>query len=503
MRAKYEFVRGGNEMAGKVFLVGAGPGDMELLTIKGKRLLEEADVVVYDRLVSAEIMDLIPEEAELINVGKNVGDHPVPQHEINRILLREAEAGKKVVRLKGGDPFVFGRGGEELELLAEKGVEFEVVPGITSSISAPAYAGIPVTHRDYCSSVHIITGHGKKDSEVEIDFDALVRLKGTLVFMMSVKTIGRLSAGLMKAGMEKSMPAAVIENGTRAEQRKFVSDLEHIEETVRENKVKSPAVIMVGKVCQLSDSFDWFDTKPLKGRKFIVTQPQRRTSKLDMGLKNLGAETLLYPCIETKYIRPIAPEYEKADVLVFTSREGVASFFDYLFSEEGKDARAVAGKKIAAVGRATARALREYGLTADFIPSVFDGEHLAEEMIEQGFVDKDSNVLMLRAEWGSEDMNKVLDKAGIKYEDYKVYRTFYVNHEPLTNLEEYDYITFTSKSCVYGFVKTQGREDYKGVKALCIGKQTEEAAEQFGFDIIVSDEASIESMIEKVRSEIK
>lgn len=488
-------------MAGKVFLVGAGPGDVELLTIKGKRLLSEADVVVYDRLVSREIMDLIPEAAELINVGKNVGDHPVPQHEINKILLREAKAGKKVVRLKGGDPFVFGRGGEELELLSEEGMEFEVVPGITSSISAPAYAGIPVTHRDFCSSVHIITGHGKKDSKVNIDFDALVRLNGTLVFMMSVSTVGMIAEGLMEAGMDKDMPAAVIENGTRAEQRKFVSDLENIEKTVRENKVKSPAVIMVGKVCQLSDKFDWFDSKPLKGKKFIVTQPQRKTSKLDMGLKHLGAETLLYPCIETKFIRPISPDYEKADTLVFTSREGVASFFEYLFNEEGKDARAVAGKKIAAVGRATARGLREYGLTADFIPSVYDGEHLAEEMIEEGFVDKNSKVLMLRAEWGSEEMDKVLEKAGIDFEDYKVYKTFYVNHEPITNLDDYDYVTFTSKSCVYGFVKTQGREDFRGVKALCIGKQTTEAAEKFGFDITVSDEASIESMIEKVRSE--
>ena len=226
---------------GVVYLVGAGPGDKELLTVKAARLIREAQVVVYDRLVSESIMELIPETAERIDVGKNVGNHPVPQHEINGILLREALAGKKVVRLKGGDPFVFGRGGEELELLSDNGVDFEVVPGITSSIAVPAYGGIPVTHRDFCSSLHIITGHARAGAELAIDFDALVRLKGTLIFMMSVSTVGRIASGLMAAGMERDMPCAVIENGTRAAQRKFVSDLEHIEGVVREHQVKSPA----------------------------------------------------------------------------------------------------------------------------------------------------------------------------------------------------------------------------------------------------------------------
>ena len=245
-------------MTGKVYLVGAGPGDKELLTTKAVRLIKEADVVVYDRLVSESIMELIPEDKELIDVGKNAGDHPVPQHEINRILLREGQKGKKVVRLKGGDPFVFGRGGEELELLCEAGVPFEVVPGITSSIAVPAYAGIPVTHRDFCSSLHIITGHARAGAELSIDYEALVRLKGTLIFMMSVSTVGQIASGLMEAGMEETMPCAVIENGTYAGQRKFVSDLAHIEETVKKNQVKSPAVIAVGKVCALSDRFDWF-----------------------------------------------------------------------------------------------------------------------------------------------------------------------------------------------------------------------------------------------------
>jgi len=484
---------------GIVYLVGAGPGDKELLTVKAVRLIEEADVIVYDRLVSESIMELIPDCCRRIDVGKNVGNHPVPQHEINKILLREAQAGQKVVRLKGGDPFVFGRGGEELELLADKGIPFEVVPGITSSISVPAYAGIPVTHRDFCSSLHIITGHAKEGADLAIDFDALVRLKGTLIFMMSVSTVGRIAKGLLLAGMEEDMPCAVIENGTYTKQRKFISDLAHIEEAVRRNGVKSPAVIAVGRVCSLSDRFDWFDGRPLKGRRILVTQPKSKASKLEQKLRNLGAETKLYPCIRTDFIRPMAPDFEGYDTLVFTSTEGVRSFFSWLL-EQGKDVRVVSGKRFACIGSATAAALKEFGLTADFLPSVYDGETLGREMVVTGFVDKDSKVLLLRAKIGTADLTEALDAGEITYLDYPVYDTAYVEHEEITNLEDWDYVTFTSKSCVDGFVKTQSRDHFAGVKALCIGKQTAAEAARFGFDTVVSKVATIDSMVEKVRS---
>ncbi len=485
-------------MTGKVYLVGAGPGDKELLTMKAVRLIGEADVIVYDRLVSESIMELIPEGKEMIDVGKNAGDHPVPQHEINRILLEEGRKGKKVVRLKGGDPFVFGRGGEELELLSDQDVPFEVVPGITSSIAVPAYAGIPVTHRDFCSSLHIITGHARAGAELSVDFEALVRLNGTLIFMMSVSTVGQIAAGLMDAGMEKTMPCAVIENGTYPKQRKFISDLAHIDETVRINQVKSPAVIAVGKVCALSDRFDWFSKKPLKGKRIVVTQPARKASRLETGLRALGAETMLYPCIRTDFIRPISPDISDFDTLVFTSSEGVRSFFLWLY-EQGKDARAVWGKKLACIGSATASALKEFGLSADFIPSVFDGEHLGKEMIETGFIGKDSRVILLRAKIGTAELTQALSAAGIAYEDYPVYETSYVSHEEIADLQEWDYVTFTSKSCVDGFVKTQKRADFSGVKALCIGRQTAAEAERFGFSTVVSAAATIDSMIEKVR----
>lgn len=487
-------------MSGKVYLVGAGPGDKDLLTLKAAGLLREADVIVYDRLVSESIMDLIPASCRLIDVGKNVGNHPVPQQEINEILLREAEAGQTVVRLKGGDPFVFGRGGEELELLAEKGIPFEVVPGITSSISVPAYAGIPVTHRDFCSSLHIITGHAKKGAQLSIDFEALVRLRGTLIFMMSVSTVGAIAKGLTDAGMEADMPCAVIENGTYAKQRKFISDLAHIEDVVRQNGVKSPAVIAVGKVCSLSDRFDWFTERPLKGKKILVTQPRSKASVLEGKLRALGAETRLYPCIRTRFIRPMAPPFEAYDRLVFTSAEGVRSFFCWLF-ENGRDARAVYDKKIACIGSATAAALREFGLRADFVPSVYDGETLGREMVSAGFADQSNRIILLRAKIGTADLTEALDKANIPYLDYPVYETSYVDHEEIANPEDWDYVTFTSKSCVDGFVKTQSRENFAGTTAVCIGKQTAAEAAKFGFETVIAEKATIDHMVEKIRSE--
>jgi len=485
-----------SDMKGKVYLAGAGPGDAGLLTLKTAELIKTADVVVYDRLVGKDVIGMIPESTEKIDVGKNAGSHPVPQHEINRILAELALEGRKVLRLKGGDPFVFGRGGEELEELISRGIEFEVVPGITSSIAAPAYAGIPVTHRDYCSSVHLITGHARAGSEVDIDYEALVRLKGTLVFMMSVSTAGQIARGLISAGMDENMPCAVIENGTRPDQRKFVSVLSDMEDMVNRNEVVSPAVIMVGKVCGVPDSFDWYDHLPLKGRRILVTQPASRSSRLSEELKKLGAETILYPCIRTSALRPIDPPFEEYSVLVFTSAEGVKSFCGWLL-EEGRDMRALAGRRIACIGSATAAALEGYGLAADFVPQVYSGEKLGEEMLSAGFIGPEDSLLLLRTTEGSDGLLNVLNDSAIRYMDYPVYETAFVSHDE--KAEDSDIVTFTSRSCVEGFVRTQRKDRFDGVKALCIGLQTEEAALRYGFDTYVSDAATIESMIGKAR----
>ena len=482
-------------MAGKVYLVGAGPGEGGLLTIKGLDLIKRADVIVYDRLVGEEVMEFIPEDKELINVRKNAGDHPVPQWRINEILLEEADKGKMVVRLKGGDPFIFGRGGEELELLKEKGIDFEVVPGITSSIAVPAYAGVPVTHRDYCSSLHIITGHARAGGELSIDYASLVKLKGTLIFMMSVASLPDISEGLLKAGMDPGMPCAIIENGTRSYQRKFIGKLREIAEISRANHVISPSVILVGKVAELSDQFDWYGLKPLRHKKFIVTQPVNKSSRLAKGLRELGGEAVLYPCIETKALRPIDPPYEDYDTLVFTSSEGVKSFMDWLLSE-GRDMRSLYGKKIACIGTATSDALKIYGIIADFVPTVYSGRVLGQEMLNTGFIDKSRKVLLLRADISSKDVTDKLDKAGIDYLDYIVYNTRILKNDPIEGSDDI-IVTFTSRSCVTGFADSQGKTDFTGMKALAIGESTAEEARKYGFEVTVSEKATIQSMIEK------
>lgn len=243
---------------GKVVLLGAGPGDKGLMTLKGAEILKKAEVVVFDRLVSQDILDMAPASALKINVGKETGHHHIEQTAINQILLDNALAGRFVVRLKGGDPFVFGRGAEELELLRDNGVEFEVVPGITSSLSALAYAGIPATHRDYASSVHIVTAHMKEDGGLNVNFDGLAALDGTIVFLMGVSTARLIEKGLLDAGMDKNTPVAVIENGTRENQRKIITDLSRLSSKMEENNIRPPAIIAVGRVCGLSDKFDWF-----------------------------------------------------------------------------------------------------------------------------------------------------------------------------------------------------------------------------------------------------
>ena len=277
-------------MRGKVTLVGAGPGDPGLLTLKGRRALEQAEVVVYDRLVSPAILAMIPPKARTIDVGKEASHHKVPQHQINQILLEEALAGHNVVRLKGGDPFVFGRGGEELEGLAELGISFEEIPGVTSAIAAPAYAGIPVTHRDYCSSVHIITGHQREGKPLAIDFEALARTRGTLIFLMGVTAMPAIVEGLLQAGMPLDTPAAMVENGTTSAQRRCDATLATLPERAAAMGIHSPAIIVVGEVCALASRLCWFDKLPLLGQKILVTRPRDRAGTLSEKLRALGAD---------------------------------------------------------------------------------------------------------------------------------------------------------------------------------------------------------------------
>lgn len=488
-------------MSGKVTLVGAGPGDPGLLTLKGRTALEEAEVVVFDRLVGPEILSMIPPQARRIDVGKEASHHPVPQEDINRILLEEALAGHRVVRLKGGDPFVFGRGGEELELLARHGVEFEEVPGITSAISAPAYAGIPVTHRDLCSSVHIITGHARAGKALDIDFEALVRTRGTLVFLMGISTLPRIVSGLLAAGMKGTTPAAVVENGTLPTQRRCVATLETLLQQVEAIQIHSPAVIVVGDVCALSARFCWMEQRPLHGKTLVVTRPQSRSGTISRRLRELGAKVWEYPCIETVPKIP-CPAMEQAllhcadyEWLVFTSPGGVAAF-RHQMDAWGWDGRKLSGLSLAAIGPGTARALAEMGLRADYVPPVYDAAHLGEGLPAQG------RVLILRAEEGDAGLTEALQKRAVAYDDIAVYRTEYAfsQKESMRRaLEqgEVSAVLFTSASTVRGFAATVGEQvDAGAIHALCIGPQTAALARKYGMTVQMAREATIESLVE-------
>ena len=488
-------------MCGKVTLVGAGPGDPGLLTLKGRKAIEQAEVVVYDRLVSPAILALIPQGAKAIDVGKEAAHHKVPQEQINQILLDEALKGRNVVRLKGGDPFVFGRGGEELELLVEHGVAFEEIPGITSAIAASAYGGIPVTHRDYCSSVHIITGHQRAGKPLTIDFEALVRTKGTLVFLMGVTAMPAIVEGLLAAGMDGETPAAMVESGTTPAQRRCDATLRTLPERAAEMGIHSPAIIIVGKVCALSEKFCWFDKLPLKGQRVLVTRPRERAGTLSEKLRALGADVWEYPCIETKAIRPcpsmtVALEHlGDYEWLVFTSPAGVEAFRTEL-RHMGKDGRYLAGVKLAAIGTGTARALRDMGLMADYIPEVYDAAHLGAGLPAEG------KVLILRAEIGSPALTEAFKERTIAYDDIPVYKTVYENprsEELRAALEagEVPFITFTSASTVKGLVSSVGADaDFSRFTALCIGEQTAAEARRHGMTVQIAREATIDAMVE-------
>ena len=487
---------------GTVILVGAGPGDPGLLTRKGLEAIARAEVVVFDRLVGPEILGLIPENAEKIDVGKQASNHPVPQHRINQILLEKALEGKRVVRLKGGDPFLFGRGGEELELLKENGIPFEEVPGVTSALSVPAYAGIPVTHRDYCSSVHIITGHAKAGSELKIDFDALRRTKGTLVFLMGVTALPMICKGLLDSGMAADMPAAVIERGTLPRQRKVISTLAELPKAAKDAKIVSPAIIVVGRVCGLSDSFDWFDNLPLKGREIIVTRPAERNGSLCEKLSALGASVTAYPCIRTVE-RVHNPELDDAigklndyRFLVFTSPAGPEIFFRHL-RKQHKDARALWNLKIAAIGPKTAGELEKFGVFADLVPETYDSDHLAQAMAQV-----EGPVLLCRASEGSDAVPRLFAKKGIPYADIACYDTVYEapNSKPVKELVESGAIvTFTSASTVRGFVRSLPDTDYSRIIGCCIGKQTAAEAEKYGIPVKIAEKATMESLIECIK----
>lgn len=492
---------------GKVWLVGAGPGETDLLTLKAKRVIEQAEVVIYDRLVGPGVRLLIPETAACIDAGKRAGKHTMPQEQINRLLLQEALLGKQVVRLKGGDPFLFGRGGEELELLHRYGIPYEIIPGITSAISVPAYQGIPVTHRDFSSSVHIITGHMEKGRPLLLDYEALVRTQGTLVFLMGVAALPQLCRGLICAGLEADMPAAILQRGTTARQKRIIATVGTLEREAQEQGVETPAVILVGRVCQLAEDFSWYEKLPLAGKRIVVTRPKELSSTLAAKLKAGGAEVLEVPairicrCKEGKQLKQAITELEQYQWLVFTSPSGVDVFFEAM-REERADVRRLAGIKLAALGEGTRRRVEDKGLLVDFIPSCYDGRALGE-MVRVNAADTD-RILIPRASTGNEEIVEEIKKNhSLTVRDVPAYDTVYSVSAAIDLKEELeqggiDYVVFTSKSTVKGFVRAVGVQELPWVKAVCIGEQTREEAKKHKMLTWMSPTASVDSLVETI-----
>lgn len=496
-------------MSGKVWLVGAGPGDAGLFTLKGKKVLEEADVVVYDALVGQAVLSMIPEGAEVIFAGKRSGNHFLKQEDTNRVLLEEAQKGKKVVRLKGGDPFVFGRGGEELELLTENKIPFEIVPGVTSAFAVPAYNGIPVTHRDFCSSVHIITGHKRSGEEYNINFNALAQTNGTLVFLMGVAALPDICKGLLEGGMSEDTPAAVLEQGTGAGQGRISGNLKTLPEICAQREVKTPAIIVVGDVCTLAEDFAWYEKLPLFGLKIALTRPKELISQFASMLREEGAEVLEIPAIAIKPRQDNAELSEAVEALakgeydwiVFTSPSGVRIFMDELFKI--KDIRLLSAVKIASIGKGSEKELNKYGLKADFIPSVYDGETLGKELCAK--LGKGERILIPRAAIGNKELVEELDKAeDVKIKDIATYDTVYETSKVIDEKAEFengnvDLAVFTSASTVKGFAESLKGLDFSKVNAVCIGKQTEAKARKAGMKTWKAKKATLDALLECVK----
>ena len=500
-------------MAGMVYLVGAGPGDYRLISMKAVDCLKMADVVVYDRLADDRILRWAPEDAEYIYVGKASSNHTMKQEDINQLLVDKAKEGKCVVRLKGGDPFVFGRGGEEGLLLRENNLPFEIVPGITSAISVPAYAGIPVTHRAVATSFAVVTGHeDPTKGKSNMRWEHLATGVDTLVFLMGVANLPHITSKLIENGRSADTPAAVIRWGTKPEQRTLITTVGKAAEDVVKNGIKPPAIFIVGEVVKLRDSLQWFDNlsqRPLFGKRILVTRARSQASKLTAKLENLGAEVIEAPAIEITDPSDLYEALDKAidhvqdyHWLIFTSANGVEYFFNRLY-QAGKDVRALGYAKIAAIGSATAEKLKQYGIVADVIPQEYRAEGVIEAM--KGKLPPHAKILLPRAEEAREILPEKLREMGAEVEVAPAYRTVCgdVDSEALVSElvnGEIDVVTFTSSSTVKNLVNIIGSVDFlKDVKTACIGPVTADTAKSLGIEPdIIAKEYTIDGLVEAI-----
>jgi uroporphyrinogen III methyltransferase / synthase len=492
-----------NLQPGIVYLVGAGPGDPGLMTVRSLELIVAADVIVHDRLIPREALEAASSYAELIYVGKEPGAASVPQEGIADLLIDRARRGKLVVRLKGGDPFVFGRGGEEAEALAEAGIPFEVVPGVTAGVAAPAYAGIPVTHRDDASAVAFVTGHEDPEKgEDALDYEALGRFPGTLVFYMGVKALPRIAERLIAAGRDPAEPAAVVARGTLPDQRTVLSTLEGIAQAASEADVQAPAVTVVGPVAARRERIAWLEGRPLHGKRVVVTRARAQASELARRLAALGAEPVELPAIrieprlDTDEVRRAVESLHAYALVCLTSPNGVNLLFEVM-AAQGRDARALANASVAAIGAGTEAALASHSVIADIVPERFVGEQLVEALTQLELQGKP--VLIARAAEARELLPEALRKRGAEVDVVTLYETVPEDPDPeaIERAREADFVTFTSSSTVRNFVQATGDGVPKGARVISIGPVTSAAAREAGLKVdIEAERHDIDGLVE-------
>ena len=495
---------------GKVYIIGAGPGDTGLITLKGIECLSSADVVIYDYLVSKDLLKYARSDTRFIYAGKQGGSHTLSQWQINDLLVKEATAGNIVARLKGGDPFIFGRGGEEAEKLAASGIPFEIVPGVTSAIAVPAYAGIPLTHRGLTSTVAFVTGHEDptKDKS-DIDWQALARI-GTLVFLMGVKNIEKIVKELKDNGRSPNTPAALIRWGTTPRQDILTGMLANIATLAKERKFAPPAILVVGEVVALRDTLQWFDAKPLFGKGVVITRPEKQADDLAKLLAKEGANPIHFPTIKIvppsdwRDLDAAIKNLEYFNWLIFTSANGVAYFFERLLANK-KDVRDLKGVKICCIGPATAQQVEGKGIRVDLVPKKFISEGILKSFSGKDI--KGKKILIARAAKARDVLPEGMKKLGAQVDVVTAYETINSGKkkkelEELFKANQVDVITFTSSSTVNNFVNIMGRNFSlpKSVKIACIGPVTAAAAKKAGFPVdIHQEEYTMEGLVDALK----
>ena len=496
--------------SGKVYLVGAGPGDLGLVTLRAKECIESADVIVYDYLANPEMLAWARDDAEIIYAGKKGGEHPLGQDEINKLLIAKAAEGKQIVRLKGGDPFVFGRGAEEAKAIVDAGIEFEIVPGITSAIAGPAYAGIPLTHRGENSHVTFFTGHEDPiKTKSAIDYDALARLGGTQVMLMGVERIDAISREMMGRGVRSDLPVALVRWATTGRQETLTGTLQNIAKRVVEVGFEAPAVAVFGEVVSLRQDLNWHEKRPLSGKRIVVTRTRKQAGTLSSQLRALGADVFELPTIRIEPptdLREFAELVQDAhgyDWIVFTSPNGVDAFFE-IFYKLYDDAREIGAAKIAAIGSATAQRVKDFRLHVDLQPEEFVAEAVIREFEKQGGVEN-LRILLARAEKARDVLPKQLSSLGAIVDEGFAYRTVPETRD-ITGArrrlldEGADLITFTSSSTVENFLAL-GLAWPKGMQVASIGPVTSKTARDHGLEVDVEARRhDIEGLVEAIRN---